>query len=605
MAPPRAIGLIDGVFERVLPVWHKEILWALARGVHVFGAASMGALRAAELHAFGMVGVGRIFAAYRDGELEADDEVAVLHGPAEVGFAPVTEALVNVRATLEQAQAERIMNRAGGRRLLLVTARAFNYRERSWAVLLDGLAEPTLAARLRRWLPNGRVDQKRSDALALLDRLAAFMATDPAPLRVDFPFAWTDAWDSLYGRAAQADDDQGVLDELRLQADRMPAVRRMALLRLLARRELERSGMALEPAALAEARERLRARLGLWRRADLDRWLVDCDLDAVGIRDAGRGRGGYVWPGADDRAARWRPALLAELRATGGYATLAERARAKALALAAAGLDAVPAAQAGVDLAPFLTSLAERSDGDASHRRPRAPAGLSPTSPPWSVRPCASCSFCASWLPRAKPRSAVRNSARRLGSSRAGFMARGRLSTGVERGGTRFRVYPQPPVLASYREPITVELSPAAGTRGRRPARPPHVRDRAAREEPSPDGQQLLRDQARRRVLPPWRGPIGAPGAAWARRQLRPSRAGRPDLRSGACLRLRQTGARRLGEISRPRPCPGTSRVSGAGSRSGFSAKPTTMARSAGAGSSSAMTSAPTGRRTPSRSIWT
>ena len=363
---PRAIGLIDGVFERALPVWHKEILWALSRGVHVFGAASMGALRAAELHSFGMVGVGRIFAAYRDGELEADDEVAVLHGPAEVGFAPVTEALVNVRATLEKAHAERIITGPEAQ-LLLVTARAFNYRERSWPVLLDGLAEPTLAARLRRWLPNGRVDQKRSDALALLDRLAAFMATDPAPLRVDFPFAWTDAWDLLYGRAAQADNDQGVLDELRLQADRMPAVRRMALLRLLARRELERSGMALEPAALAEARERLRARLGLWRRADLDRWLVDCDLDGPGFATLVEDEAAMSGLERTSRGAL-AAAILAELRATGGYATLAERARAKALALTAAGLDAVPAAQAGVDLAPFLTSLAERSDGDASIR---------------------------------------------------------------------------------------------------------------------------------------------------------------------------------------------------------------------------------------------
>ena len=45
----------------------------------------MGALRAAELHAFGMRGVGRIFEAFRDGELEDDDEVAVVHGPAEPG----------------------------------------------------------------------------------------------------------------------------------------------------------------------------------------------------------------------------------------------------------------------------------------------------------------------------------------------------------------------------------------------------------------------------------------------------------------------------------------------------------------------------------------
>ena len=56
---PRAIGIIDGVFLDVASVWHREILWALSQGVHVFGAASMGALRAAELDGFGMRGVGR------------------------------------------------------------------------------------------------------------------------------------------------------------------------------------------------------------------------------------------------------------------------------------------------------------------------------------------------------------------------------------------------------------------------------------------------------------------------------------------------------------------------------------------------------------------
>ena len=383
------------MFERALPVWHKEILWALARGVHVFGAASMGALRAAELHAFGMVGVGRIFAAYRDGELEADDEVAVLHGPAEVGFAAGHRGAGQRARNAGRGAGGAHHDRAGGAQLLLVTARAFHYRERTWDRLLDGLAEPTLAARLRCWLPSGRVDQKRSDALALLDRLAAFIATDPAPLRVDFPFAWTDAWDSLYGRAAQADNDQGVLDELRLRADRMPAVRRMALLRLLARRELERSGMALEPAALA-AGARATASAARAVAAGRSRPMAGrLRSRCAGIRDPGRGRGGYGWPGADDRAARWRRRMLAELRATGGYAALAERARAKALALTAAGLDAVPAAQAGVDLAP-LPDQPRRAE-----RRRRAPSATSRAGwafadrPPWSVRPCASCSFCA------------------------------------------------------------------------------------------------------------------------------------------------------------------------------------------------------------------
>ncbi|WP_198679170.1 TfuA-like protein [Thermomonospora amylolytica] len=41
----------------------------------------MGALRAAELDRFGMRGVGRIYADYRDGRLEADDAVTLLHSP--------------------------------------------------------------------------------------------------------------------------------------------------------------------------------------------------------------------------------------------------------------------------------------------------------------------------------------------------------------------------------------------------------------------------------------------------------------------------------------------------------------------------------------------
>ncbi len=85
---PDAIGIIDGRFQDVPAVWHKEILWALNQGIPVYGSSSMGALRAAELDSFGMVGIGAIYRAYRDGVLEDDDEVAVAHRTAEEGFAP-------------------------------------------------------------------------------------------------------------------------------------------------------------------------------------------------------------------------------------------------------------------------------------------------------------------------------------------------------------------------------------------------------------------------------------------------------------------------------------------------------------------------------------
>src|SRR5580700_2858864 len=90
---PVAIGIIDGVFDQVPSVWHKEVLWAMSQGIHVFGSASMGALRAAELHSFGMRGVGRIFEAFVDGALEDDDEVAVVHGPEEVGYLSLSEPM--------------------------------------------------------------------------------------------------------------------------------------------------------------------------------------------------------------------------------------------------------------------------------------------------------------------------------------------------------------------------------------------------------------------------------------------------------------------------------------------------------------------------------
>ena len=66
----------------------------------------MGALRAAELWEFGMVGVGAVSAAYRDNDIEDDDEVAVIHGPAELDYLPLSEAMVNVRATVERAVSE-------------------------------------------------------------------------------------------------------------------------------------------------------------------------------------------------------------------------------------------------------------------------------------------------------------------------------------------------------------------------------------------------------------------------------------------------------------------------------------------------------------------
>lgn len=171
---PKAIGIVDGYFENVPSVWHKEILYAMTKGVRVFGSASMGALRAAELDAFGMEGVGAIFQAYKDGRLEDDDEVAVTHGPAEIGFPILTEAMVNIRRTLSDAFAAGILDEVA-RRGLEDIAKTLNYKERTYARIVRlgrecGLSSQRIDSFLS-WLPHGRADQKREDALAMLRRM--------------------------------------------------------------------------------------------------------------------------------------------------------------------------------------------------------------------------------------------------------------------------------------------------------------------------------------------------------------------------------------------------------------------------------------------------
>src|SRR5512137_2571154 len=104
------IGLIDGVFHQESAVAHREILAAIKHGVKVIGASSMGALRAAEMDTLGMVGIGKIYRMYKSGELESDDEVALVFDP-ESGLA-LSEPLINIRCTLKRARDTGVISQA-------------------------------------------------------------------------------------------------------------------------------------------------------------------------------------------------------------------------------------------------------------------------------------------------------------------------------------------------------------------------------------------------------------------------------------------------------------------------------------------------------------
>ncbi|TMC08787.1 MAG: hypothetical protein E6J41_12390 [Chloroflexi bacterium] len=172
----------------VRSVRHKEILAAMEAGVEVFGCSSMGALRAAELSAHGMRGLGVVHDLYARGELDGDDEVAVLHLDAEHGYRPVTESLVNLRHTVRAAVAGGQLDEELGRGLI-ATAKRRPFHDRDLGSLAALVCESSDdRAALVRTLERNRVDVKRADAERVLEELAA---GGPRPVRPAPPVSAT------------------------------------------------------------------------------------------------------------------------------------------------------------------------------------------------------------------------------------------------------------------------------------------------------------------------------------------------------------------------------------------------------------------------------
>ncbi|MEW9614007.1 TfuA-like protein [Shinella sp. S4-D37] len=187
-----AIGIVDGNFEHVAPVWHKEILYALDQGVAVLGAASMGALRAAECAAFGMVGIGRIYEDYACGRRVDDADVALLHGPAELGYPALSLPLVNAEATFDRLEAEEALDKHRISMLRAAAARLF-YKERTWLAIIKQAEAASDRKALLQLLLAATVDQKRADALALVHALKDFDAKPPEK-QGNWTFRATSLW---------------------------------------------------------------------------------------------------------------------------------------------------------------------------------------------------------------------------------------------------------------------------------------------------------------------------------------------------------------------------------------------------------------------------
>jgi len=164
------IGIIDGIFFRESAVSPREIMEVLKTGIKIYGASSMGALRASELDRYGMIGIGKIYRWYRDGTLNSDDEVALSFDSEE--FIPISEPLVNIRETIKKASSESIISQHESE-TILKSAKSLYFPERRWDKIIKN-SENSLEKRLLDfsvYVKNNRVDIKKEDAILLLKRI--------------------------------------------------------------------------------------------------------------------------------------------------------------------------------------------------------------------------------------------------------------------------------------------------------------------------------------------------------------------------------------------------------------------------------------------------
>ncbi|MCX5269417.1 TfuA-like protein [Streptomyces sp. NBC_00199] len=340
--PGDTVGIVDGFFHRRPAVRHKEILDLLDSGVRVHGAASMGALRAAELSEFGMTGHGRIFTDYHRGAITADDEVALLHGTEAEDYQSYTEALVNVRYALADAAARGLLSTQVAEAVLAAGAR-LPFVERTRAAVLAAAAHGGIGERelvtVDEVLTHAP-DVKRTDALALLK---AVLGSDVRRedggeriwrLRETLHLRqWRSAARGSHDPAAGWVPEEQIHRLAQVLAVDYPSFREQVAMRHLAAQHTARhtdgpgGGPALADCPpFADVVEQLRFVGLLAPGADadpgLDRWCTAAERDLPDRVRTAKAAARALFP---PHALLWHDPFLAELKTTGAHLMVRER----------------------------------------------------------------------------------------------------------------------------------------------------------------------------------------------------------------------------------------------------------------------------------------
>lgn len=168
------VGFIDGVFLHDYPPPPIEVYHlATRKNIELVGASSLGALRAVELEKFGMKGIGKIFQLYKNGIINADDEVAVTFVSGSNILQ--SEAMIDIRFNLFLAYKKGIITNDTKKRFAKVAKRIyFPFRNYEDLINLTQQKYPLIHEELenfRSYILQYRDSLKARDAVKLLKYL--------------------------------------------------------------------------------------------------------------------------------------------------------------------------------------------------------------------------------------------------------------------------------------------------------------------------------------------------------------------------------------------------------------------------------------------------
>jgi len=175
MSDIRKIVLIDGVFLQEYPPTPIEVFQVIRKSnFKVYGASSIGALRAVELEKFGMEGIGKIFELYKKDIINSDDEIAVTF---DSDYNLISEAMIDIRYNFFLAWKRQIIDKET-KQIMIKLAKRIYFPYRSY----DNIIEKSLdlfpsrrkfILKFKDYILSNRISLKELDAIRTLKYISS------------------------------------------------------------------------------------------------------------------------------------------------------------------------------------------------------------------------------------------------------------------------------------------------------------------------------------------------------------------------------------------------------------------------------------------------